>query len=161
MWACDLARFLAGRQKIVLLPNGPVDVALLARLVTPGTFVQQAASIQDLERFAAFEGPGIAAVVPEGAARFVHDPTAGETSADRLTIESMPRIEDVHAPRGVTGGLSTEWQRDGLRHLSALASGSAKTAAPAEAQGAADAGPATPLDKLAAWLVSQTDMSGA
>jgi len=163
--AADLAGFLDGRQKIVLLVRGQVDPALLARLITPGTFVQQASEASELERFAAFDGPGIAALVAEPAARFVHDPAAGATPAERLTVDSLPRIEDIRPTGGALGGMTEAWLRDGARHLASLAAaagGSAQSAdgAPA-AGGATNDEPEAPIDKLAAWLVNQTDLSDA
>ena len=148
--ACDLASFLDGRQKIVLLVKDHADPGLLTRLITPGTFVMQTKEPGDLERFAAFDGLGIAAIVTGTAAHFVHDPDAGKSPAARINVSSMPQLDSIRA----LGGMSIAWQQQGLLHLQALAS----TSAPEPEQGAESTEPMTPLDKLAAWLVSQANL---
>ncbi|MFH0946163.1 MAG: hypothetical protein V2A76_13265 [Planctomycetota bacterium] len=148
--ACDLASFLDGKQKIVLLVKDRTDPGLLARLITPGTFVMQTTEPGDLGRFAAFDGPGIAALVTGTAAQFVHDPGAGDSPARRLTVTQMPSLDSVRA----LGGMSIAWQQEGLRHLEALAA----TASPQDQEQAESTEPMTPLEKLAAWLVSQANL---
>jgi hypothetical protein len=75
--AGGLERFLDGGQHIVLIVEGPSSPAPLARLVTPGTLVLQTNDEFGLEEFANATGPAIAAIVPDTAARFLHDPGAG------------------------------------------------------------------------------------
>lgn len=147
--AAGLAEFLDGRQKLVLVVEGECAPAPLVRLIAPGTFVVQAADAAPLARLAAWDGPGIAALVPESAARFVHDPGAG---APRLTIETMPdRI-----PRKTIAGLSAAQQADELELLRSLAA----RAATVETGGAQPAGSASdPAEKLATWLLSQVDLA--
>ena len=147
--AAGLAEFLDGRQKVVLVVDGECAPVPLVRLVAPGTFVLQAADAAGLARLAAWDGPGIAALVPESAARFVHDPGAG---AQRLTIELMPD----RVPRKAIGGLSAAQQADELELLRSLA---ARTVA-AEPGAAPPAGSASdPAKKLATWLLSQVDLA--
>ena len=153
--AAALAEFLDGRQKIVLVVEGECAPAPLARLVAPGTFVLQTADAAGLDRFAAWEGPGIAALVPESAARFVHDPAAGAASWDRLTIAHTPD----KPPRRTVAGLSAAQQAEELEILRTLAARPAAIAPPADAPAAAEAGTADPVDKLAAWLLSRVDLS--
>jgi hypothetical protein len=76
-----LAEYLDGAQKIVLVVEGPAAPAPLARLVAPRTFVMQTADPSALRRLASWDGPGIAALMPEGAVSFVHDPSKGESLA--------------------------------------------------------------------------------
>ena len=155
--AAALAEFLDGRQKLVLVVDGECAPAPLARLVGPGTFVLQAQDAAGLARLAAWDGPGIAALVPESAARFVHDPAAGAAPADRLTIEFLPD----KAPRRVIAGLSPAQQMEEVEMLRALAAtpGASGAGAPGAAvPGGAPAG-AEPADKLAAWLLSQVNLS--
>ena len=108
-----LAEFMDGAQTIVLVVHAPAPPAALARLVTPGVFVMQTDDAAQLARAAAFDGPAVAALVPEGAARFVHDPSAGGTLRARLTIDHLP---DGGALRGLDG-YSAFQQRDELAWL--------------------------------------------
>ncbi len=172
--AGDLAEFLDGRQKLVLVVRGECAPAALVRLITPGTFVAQTPDGACFARFAAFAGPAVVAWVSENAAHFVHDPAAGETPAKRLDIAFVPqgRIAQTR------GGLSPERQLDELRQLQALAL--VDVAAPAVAP--APAAPATPaatpaaaksalngstpapasdpkVDHLASWILSLVDAS--
>lgn len=151
-----LAEFLDGRQKLVLAVRGACAPAALARLITPGTFVLQTTDATGLDRLAAWDGPGIAALVPDTAARFTHDPTAGPEPWDRLTIAFLPE----RAPRLAVGGVSAGQQGEELQLLRALATrpAAAGTAVAAEPT-AAGASSAEPADRLAAWLLAQADLS--
>ncbi len=144
-----LAEFLDGTTKIVLLVRGAAPPAPLARLVSPGVFVAQVTSPDELAAFAAFAGPGIVALVPEGAARFVHDPAAGVTLGERLRIDAMPE----RAPDRPLGPTSVFQQTEGLRQLAALVERAAPSVVGA-------AGPADTAGKLAAWLLGQADLGG-
>jgi hypothetical protein len=147
-----LAEFLDGAQKIVLVVRGKSAPAPLVRLITPGTFVIQTSDGTGLDRLAAFDGPGIGALLPDDAARFVHDPAGGVQLADRFTVTHLPTRE----PRLSIGGVSGRQQAEELRQLRALAA--APATAPAGEEPAA-AAPAAPADKLAAWLLSQANFS--
>jgi hypothetical protein len=147
--APGLAPFMDGGVKIVLVVTGSCSPAPLARLITPGVFVAQALEAAALDRFAAWEGPGIAALVPEDAARFVHDPAADP----RLSLSFMPE-----GRRRPMGGLSVAQQAEELRLLAVL--GAAPTAvASAATTTTPGASAADPADRLAAWLLSQADLS--
>lgn len=146
-----LAEFLDGSQKIVLVVQGPSAPAPLVRLITPGTYVMQTNDASALTAFAAFDGPGIAAVLGDGAARFVHDPSRGASLAQRLTVSYLPARD----PRLTIGGLSGSQQAEELQQLRALQALPAPE--PAAAAPAAAEAPAAPADKLAAWLLSQAD----
>lgn len=156
--AGGLAEFLDGEQKIVLLLTGAVPPAPLARLVTPSVFVMQTADPAELERAGRFAGPAVAALVPEGAARFVHDPAAGRTPAERLTVSYLP--DDGPAP---IEGYTVFQQREELlllREMSRPAAAPApaaaepgETPAPAAAAGAGD-----DADRLAGWLLRQSGL---
>jgi hypothetical protein len=151
-----LADFLDGMQKIIVVVRGPCAPAPLIRLITPGTFVVQTSDGTGLDRLAAYAGPGVGALVPDGAARFTHDPTRGAEIGNRLTIEFVPPKE----PKLSVGGRSGSQQAEELRQLKALAAVPADAAAagtPA-APGALVA-PSDPVDKLAAWLLSQASLS--
>lgn len=157
--AAALAEFLDGRQKIVLVVEGECAPAPLVRLVAPGTFVLQTNDGAGLDRLARWDGPGLAALVPDSAARFVHDPAAGAAPCDRITIAHAPD----RVPRKAIGGLSAAQQMEELELLRSLAArpggaapGGAEPAAVAVAAGGAASDPA---DKLADWLLSKVNLS--
>jgi hypothetical protein len=151
-----LAEFLDGSQKIVLVVRGAAPPAPLVRLITPGTFVLQTNTVADLDDFGAFDGPGVAAILGDDAARFSHDPTRGAHLAQRLTVSYLPDRD----PRLTIGGLSGSQQAEELRQLRALQAAPApvQTADGTAAPGPSDV-PVAPADKLAAWLLSQADVS--
>jgi hypothetical protein len=164
--ACGLAEFLVGRQKIVLVVRDECPPALLARLITPAMFVMQTHDVAELAEIALHDGPAIAALVPESAARFVHRP--GKPAAwERLEVKHLPAAP----PRMSIGRYSTFQQSEELELLRALAEKPAdKPVEPLAATNGAQAGtaaaaaappaaaPADPADRLAAWLLSQADL---
>ena len=134
-----LAEYLDGQQKIVVVVRGAATPAPLVRLVAPRAYVAQLSDTDSLgadvlARAASFDGPAVAALVPESAARFVHDPAAGLTLAKRLSVVAMPK----EPPRGVLGGHSVAQQREELAQLVELADFALLTAARAAASGAAE-----------------------
>jgi len=148
-----LAEFLDGSQHIVLVVRGDTSPAPLVRLVTPRTFVAQTADEVVLRRMAGWDGPGVVALVPERAARFVHDPAAGPSLAARLTVQDIPDLD--HRKR--TGAFTVAQQQEELEQLRDLqAAATAAPAAPVAAGASSD-----PVDKLAAWLLQQADLSEA
>ncbi|UCF19259.1 MAG: hypothetical protein JSU87_15230 [Gemmatimonadota bacterium] len=157
--AGDLVEFMDGNVKILLLVNGESTPAPLAPLITPGTFVLQTGDDTGLGRFAEHEGPAVAALVPEDAARFIHDPARGANLWDRIEIYHAPEKE----PRRSVGGRSVSQQKQELQQLLAMgkapveAAASVADAAPVTA--VAPSGPVSnQVDKLAAWLLSQADL---
>ena len=84
--------------------------------------------------------------MPEGAAKFVHDPGAGETTYERFTTLELPR----EVRKRAVGGISVWQQAEDLALLEALA------VVPAPAGEAAS----DPAGKLSAWLLSQTNLAG-
>jgi hypothetical protein len=150
-----LMDFADGREKIVLVVRGESPPAPLARCITPGTFVLQTADGSGLDRIASFAGPAVAAIVSDGAALFMHDPTAGAEKWQRMTVKHVPA-----APKRAVGGQSAWQMTEDLRIIADVAttpfvvptSGSASAMT---AVGAADA-----TDKLAAWLLSQAGLAG-
>lgn len=153
LYAAGLAEYLDGGQRIVLLVEGPAAAAPLVRLVAPRTFVQQTTDPATLSRLAAFDGPGIAALMPEGSATFVHDPTRGESLAQRLEIGVLPQPSQRAAAGGSVSQLAEDlaW----LQELARLAS--LTRAAPADQPAEPTV---TPADQLAAWLLRKTDLTG-
>jgi hypothetical protein len=145
-----LAEFLDGAVKIVLDVAGESPLAPLVRLVTPGTFVLQTRDGSGLDRFAAWSGPGIAALVPEGSALFLHDPAAGPDPWDRVSVQHPPE-----AGRLPQGGRSARQEAEELRQLAALCA--RPPTPPPVAPAAAPAAAAEPADRLAAWLLAQAD----
>ncbi len=147
-----LADFLDGSVKIILLLRGESSPAPLIRLVTPGTMVVQATDISGLKRLGKWEGPGIGALVPESAARFVHDPKAGAGSADRISIGHLPD----NKRRKPLGGISIAQQAEEVLQLKALGNVAKADTAVEEADA-----PVNPADKLAAWLLTRADLDDA
>jgi hypothetical protein len=151
-----LAEFLDGRVKIVLVARGASGPAPLVRLVTPHAFVAQDRDGAATARLGGWDGPGIVALLPEGGACFVHDPSVAGGLAARLTITEIPALD----PKRRAGPFTVAQQRDELEQLKALqAAGSAGLAG--SVAPAAAAAPADPVDKLAAWLLQQADLAGA
>jgi hypothetical protein len=148
--AGGLARFLDGGQKIVLLVNGSAPPAPLVRLITPGLFVMQTSTAEELEEIGKCAGPAIAALLPEGAATFVHRPVDGEIW-ERLEVRHLPE-----RARGSVGSISHHQQEEELEQLRLLASISRPAPAPSANGGA----PADPADRLASWLLTQAELDG-
>lgn len=153
--ASDLALFADGREKLVLVVRGACAPAPLARCITPGTFVLQTADGSGLDRIAAFEGPVVAAMVPEGAALFLHEPSGGREPWQRLTVKKLPE-----APKRSIGGMSAWQMAEDLRLLGELAATpfavpSAAGSAPMRAVGASDA-----ADRIANWLIGESGLAG-
>lgn len=146
-----LAEFLDGAVKIVLKVAGEPPLVPLVRLITPGTFVLQTKDGSGLDRFAAYTGPGIAAVVPDGTATFVHDPREGPDPSDRIRIGELPG-----AGRLPRGGRSVRQEAEERRQLEAMAT--RPPAPPPMVTAAAAGAAAAPADRLAAWLLAQADL---
>lgn len=115
--AAALSEFLDGSEKIVLLVRGGAPPAALVRLVAPRTFVLQTADVDELGRIASFAGPGVAALMPESAARFVHDPSRGADLWDRISVVELPKSRRCRR----LGSLSAFQQLEELEQLEALA----------------------------------------
>jgi hypothetical protein len=152
-----LVDFADGREKIVLVVRGASPPAPLARCITPGTLVLQTEDGSGLDRVAAINGPAIAAIVPPGAAVFMHDPDAGREAWQRMTVRHIPA-----APKAAIGGQSAWQMGEDLRLIANLATTpfsvpAADSGAATPAVGASDA-----ADKIAAWLLGQAGLqSGA
>ena len=147
----SLAEFMDGTQKIVLVVQGVCTPAPLVRLVSPGTFVIQCENVANLARFAEFDGPGIAAIVPNDCALFAHDPQAGRQAGDRINVTHLPKPK----ARRPVAGLSSAQQMEELQILATLVE-VPRRASTAKAE---DAKAEDPVDKLAAWLMTQADIS--
>lgn len=156
-----LAGYLDGQQKIVVVVRGPATPAPLARAIAPRSYVAQATDADALAAAVAFDGPALAALVPPSAARFVHDPAAGATLAQRLTGVVLPTA----APRAAVGGHSVAQQREELLLLAEQATPcapSTTTAVVAEAPRAAPAAASddSAVSALADWLLAQAGLAG-
>lgn len=149
-----LGDLLEGKQKLILVVRGPATRAPLARLIRPGLLVVQATEAKGFGDFAGFEGPAVAAVMPEGMV-FSHDPRRGSTYARRLVVESPLEDEDA--------------TDENVKHLSELANlGAAPPPAPAPVteeatEPAPEAPPGTSneptdADRLAGWLLEQAGL---
>jgi hypothetical protein len=145
-----LEEVLQGMQKLVLLVEGDCPPAALVRLVTPGVFVLQTTDPMELAQLATTSGPGIAALLPEGAARFVHEPRRqgrGQLAAQYLPSEHGRAI----------GRIGSFQQAEEVRWLRQLAEDA--TAASERVESApAVAAVVDPGDRLAAYLLRQTEL---
>lgn len=146
-----LLDFADGREKLVLVVRGDAPPAALARCITPGTFVLQSVDGQGLDRLAGFDGPAIAALLPEGGAVFLHDPGKGVEPWQRLSVTHLPK-----APTKAIGGLSAWQMGQDLKMLADLA----RTPFAVPGQGGAKAAPAMgrgeAVDRLAGWLLDSS-----
>jgi hypothetical protein len=144
--AAALADLLDGGFKCVLRVRDACPAAPLARLVGPRTYVVQTDAPDALEAFGAWPGPGVAALVPEGAARFRHDPAAGTAVDSRLVIDHLPE-----GPMHAVGGVSAAQQQEEVEMLAAWTAVPAPTT---EGEVGDD-----PAGKLAAWLLQQAPLA--
>lgn len=149
LWAGEVAPFLDGNQKVLLVVRPPAPPAALVRLITPGTFVLQACSVAGLGPVTGAEEPAVAALMPGGAAEFVHRPGTSPAH-ERLTISTKPP-----AARKAVEGWTTWQQQQELEQLYALAT------APVIAQEKRAQPASDPADRLASWLLSHADLSVA
>lgn len=142
-----LSDYADGREKIVLVVRGAAAPAPLARCITPGILVLQTTDGTGLDRIASFDGPAIAAVMPEGSAVFLHDPLAGREPWQRLTVRTLGEL-----PKRSVGGMSAWHMTEDRTLLGDLARTPfaipTTGGVPAHALGADDA-----LDRVAAWLM--------
>jgi hypothetical protein len=144
--AASIVPFLDGSMKVVFVVEGDASAAALARVVSPGVFVQQATGDATLEAFTAFEGAAVAALIPGTAVNFVHDPAAGETTYERFVSLTFPK----EVRKRPIGGISSAQQAEDyalLETLSVVPSPSGEAAS-------------DPAGKLSAWLLSQADLAG-
>ncbi len=154
--AASLGELLEGAQKIVLIVNGPAAPAPLVRLITPGVAVIQTDDPADLTALAKTPGPGVAALMPEGAAKFSHLPGRGKSLSERLEVTYLPEQE----PKRALGAISAFQQAEEFRQLASLAAAGADAVVAA----VADAGSGAPVmdeaGQLASWLIHQANFAG-
>jgi hypothetical protein len=139
--------FLDKHSKFVFNVDGDAPAAALSRVISPGAFVQQETGDSTLDAFSEFDGMAVAALLPEGAVRFVHDPSAGETSYERFVSLEFPK----EVRKRAIGGISAAQQAQDYALLESLSVVPVPTG-----EAASD-----PAGKLSAWLLSQSDLSGS
>jgi hypothetical protein len=149
-----LSDYADGREKIVLVVHGAAPPAPLARCITPGTLVLQTSDGSGLDRVASFDGPAVAAVMPEGAAVFLHDPTAGREPWQRLTIRNLGVV-----PKQAIGGASV-WQMGEDRTLLGELARTPFTIPVSGGPAAPAVGAADAVDRVASWLLGQSGLAG-
>lgn len=158
-----LAELLDGSQKIVLVVEGDAPPAPLVTLVSPSVLVLQTRDPDELAMVAEHDGPAVAALFPEGseAASFLHDPGAGEALADRTAVRERP---DAGTLRPL-GPISVFRQREELLQLGAMVAGAAAAdgrstnGVGATRAAETDEEGVEPADRLAAWLLRQSNLS--
>jgi hypothetical protein len=154
--ADGLTEYLDGAVKIVLVVNGPAPVAPLARLIAPHTFVMQNADAATVSSLGEFAGAGIVAVLPDGCARFRHDPSRGSRLSQRLEIEPVPDALLLPTVGRYTARRQAEdvaWLRE-LAQLTDLARVDEQTEV-------AQNDECAPADQLAGWLLRGADLDSA
>lgn len=148
--AAGLVEFLDGAQKLVLVVRGQALPAPLARLISPLVFVAQAegeAALIRIRELMRREGPGIVGAFEAGAGILPFGQRPGMSmDVDRAVLEEQ--VKQVSTTRGQPGILD-------LRHLETLAALPGRVAP--------ESAPPRPeeqtVDRLAAWLLSRTDLS--
>jgi len=150
-----LAHLMDGAMHVVLVVRGTCTPAPLVRLITPGTLVLQTRDATGLDRFAAYDGSAIAALVSENAATFIHDPERGAAPWQRITVWNRQAVDS----RKSIGGISPRQQRDELAQLYAMSERPTLSSTPIDALAPAGAG--DPSDRLASWLLAQSGLEDA
>lgn len=156
LWGGEMAQYLDGGQKIIIVVRPPMSPAPLVRLITPGTYVRQTTSMEHLGEALALDTPAVVALVPEGAAEFVHRPDARLPMHARLHISTRPQ--------GARKALQawTPWQQqEELAQLDALATEPPPAVVPVVTPASPVPSPADPADQLARWLLSRADLATA
>lgn len=147
-WAGEVAQYVDGCQKLVFVVRAPAPPALLTRLVTPNTLVLQTSKVEALAEALAVPGPAIAALMPDGAAEFLHAPEPARQLHERLRVTFSPQ-----GPRKAVQAWSVWQQDEELRQLLAMAAPPVMAVTGVSGNGAIAA---DPVDRLAAWLLSQS-----
>ena len=148
----EIASYLDGGMHLCVVIEGACPPAPLARLVTPGTLVVQTSGKRGLDRFADHEGPSIAALVPEGAAEFIHDPRRGRMPWQRIELWQKP----AEAPRTRIGATTSRQQREDLEQLLALATPPALPEGSFAGVSSAD----DVANRLSEWLLNESGLGG-
>jgi len=144
----SLAELLEGGQKIILVVNGPAAPAPLVRLITPGVTVIQTDDVSELSALGAVKGPGIAAIMPEGAAKFMHIPGEGKALNQRLTVAHLPE----KMPKRALGSISAFQQTEELKQLESLTA-SVEAVGKASGEAATGVPEMDEAGQLASWLI--------
>ena len=150
--ASEIASYLDGGMHVCVVIEGACPPAPLARLVTPGTLVVQTSGTRGLDRFADYEGPAIAAIVPSGAAEFIHDPRRGRMPWQRIDLWQKP----AEAPRSRIGATTSRQQREDLEQLLALATPPALPEGSFAGMASAD----DVANRLSEWLLNESGLGG-
>ncbi len=148
----SLCELLVGSQKIILVVNGPTAPAPMVRLITPGAVVIQTDDPADLGPLGSASGPGIAALMPAGAAKFIHVP-GGKSLGQRLEVKFLPEKE----PKRGLGVMSAFQQAEELRQLAAL-SAPVEMVAPRNGDKPEEGLAMDEAGQLAAWLIQQAQL---
>jgi len=152
----SLGELLEGSQKIVLVVNGPAAPAPLVRLITPGVTVIQTDDPAELSVLAVSPGPGVAALMPEGAAKFTHIPGLGRGLNERLQVNFLPEKD----PKRALGSISAFQQVEELRQLASLTA-SVEAGVAVSGDDGMEAPVMDEAGQLASWLIHQANFSGA
>ena len=153
-----LAEYLDGRVAVVLVVRGPSSPAPLVRLITPGTLVMQTSDVTELSQLSSRDGPAIAALVSDAAARFVAGPRASRSMQPSLRITHVPAGPPVQ-PLGTRSVWQQLEELGQLKTLERAAAVTGETAtAPLGAVQASVHGPT--VEQLAGWLLAEAGLDG-
>jgi hypothetical protein len=94
--------------------------------------------------------------MPDGAARFVHDPAVAGGLAARLSVTEIPSLDRKRR----AGPFTVAQQQEDLEQLEALQSTASAASVASAASAVPGVPPTDPVDKLAAWLLQQADLAG-
>jgi hypothetical protein len=151
----EFAPFLDGSMRLVVLVNEPCSVAPLARLISPGVFVAQVSDISILERLNDLLAPVFVAVMSGPEARFIHDPRAGSSMWQRITVSDLPELQI----RKSLGNRSSWQQREDVTHLKSLITPPSLTKS-GDSLTTGMSGTTDPAERLTAWLIEQASTAG-
>lgn len=156
----ELARYVDGSIRIVVIADGPCAPAPLARLISPGVIVAQCDGATIPSNIEGFSGPAVIGMLDEHSALFVHDPRLGASAWKRLSVSRLPAAK----ARKSIGRRSVAQQREDLALLESIAEQPLFPANSTDALVAAiSAGSHTadPIDRLADWVLGQSATGSA
>jgi len=156
LWAGEAAQYVDGNQKMVLIVRTPAPPAALVRLVTPDTLVVQTTSVERMASSLAHPGPGVVALMPEGAAEFAHVPDARLPLHQRITIAAPPQGARKALPSWTAWHQDQDWQQ-----LLAMSLAPSAAVSGMNGGGAPGGGGGDDVDRLAGWLLAQAQLTPA
>ena len=122
----------------------------------PGVTVIQTDDPASLAVLGAVDGPGIAALMPEGAAKFMHVPGKGKALNERLAV-GLPSGEGAEASLGFDFGLPAD---GGTQTIGVADRQCGSRRAPVRRRWVQAVPEMDEAGQLASWLIHQANFSG-